>query len=48
MKGVLLFVVVLVIPCAAVAQGVRDPSTPNTNLEVGPFGTPNSSSWVRW
>jgi hypothetical protein len=31
MKGVLLFVVVLVIPCTAVAQGVRDPSTPNTN-----------------
>ena len=31
MKGVLLLVAVLIVPCAAAAQGVRDPSTPNTN-----------------
>jgi hypothetical protein len=31
MKGVLLFAAVLLVPCAAAAQGVRDPSTPNAN-----------------
>ena len=24
------------------------PSTPKTNFEFGPFGTPNESSCVRW
>jgi hypothetical protein len=31
MKGVLLFAAALIVPCAAMAQGVRDPSTPNSN-----------------
>jgi hypothetical protein len=31
MKGVFLFAAVLIVPCAAAAQGVRDLATPSTN-----------------
>jgi hypothetical protein len=43
MKGVLLFAALLIVPCAAVAQGVRDPSTPSSNqvFTVNPPAQPS-------
>ncbi len=55
MKGVLLFAAVLIVPCAAAAQGVRDPSTPNANSVIvvnppqqpaRPTATPNVPTYI--